>query len=1012
MRNNIDQNERIAIQSGMKMMRCSTQLDFLQQSIVQGSIPQGIVSQMKFTPSIQDELLKAECDKIMHSTGSRILDIMICYYQARKERLAGIHYCTMDRLKNTLETAKYNDICSKLSHVLNKERKVCETTHEHKLKRDISAHKKYVPKVSMSQAVQKRTFRAIRQRRKSAHMKKRRVPAPKFRRRKVKGTLPKVEEMSLERLKDTVINLSDVNLTKEQLYLFYLSQSFAPTPGLPNLSTFEKDLEQWYSKLRYRVIFKDQPRKEDLFFQQLAVEKKLTSLKGKKLASRTQNYALELFIDNVNRDAHHAKQRVRHKTPDNLLPQCRKALKQLENIYDDQEIIIRPFDKGTGFFLLHKDDYIQRALQHLNDREKYIIIDDPKKEALEAKNAITAWTEDFYTEPGMTTEVIARVIPDLEQQTCGNIYLNPKAHKPPLYPGRLITTGCNSYVENLSAVTAHELKKVQVPYVIIDRQQFLRKIDSINNSELLHGKDIIHVSVDVVNMFPNIPREFGIQECIKHLNKRNIPHLFSTACIVEGLKITLDYNLATFNGTTYKQTSGTAMGPKNACDYADVAMNYIDQAVHNNNPDTSPCPHVPVDWNRFRDDVYMPWIGSEAQLLEFMDWLNSIHPSLKFTVKYSRDGVEFLDLFVYTGIDNKLNTRLFSKGSDTHSYLTPNSCHKLHMIENIPFNTARRVYQNNSEYVNYECDKVTYTNYLLDRGYDSKFVSDAFERAESLDRQSLYQVKANSSTGKLFLPLVTETNPALPDMAKIINKHKHILALDPTLEKVIPADSLFVSHRSAKTIADRLISSKRPQPSAVVESVAEHNNSINADPVEIENDNLGCKKCSASRCYMCKHFLNESTTFSSCHTEQTFRHKHLMTCSTENVIYMIDCVVHNVSYIGYTTTNIKTRFSNNKSHLKNNNASCEIVKHLMQLDHNIDFSSTKLYDESLGRCLNITLIEKVDLGNASTTAEKEAKCETREGYWQTQLKTLRTGGGLNSKDSRKYVTRRKQTSSR
>ena len=156
-------------------------------------------------------------------------------------------------------------------------------------------------------------------------------------------------------------------------------------------------MEQWYSKLRYRVIIKDQPRKKDLFFQQLAVEKKLTSysarvpyscdstfvsrsrvcessereiskqsklksLIGKKLASRTQNYAFELFIDNVNRDAHHAKQRVSHETPDNLLPQCRKAHKQLKNIYDDEEIIIKPFDKGTGFFFLHKDDYIQHFI--------------------------------------------------------------------------------------------------------------------------------------------------------------------------------------------------------------------------------------------------------------------------------------------------------------------------------------------------------------------------------------------------------------------------------------------------------------------------------------------------------------------------------------------------------------------------------------------------------------------------------------------------------------------------
>jgi hypothetical protein len=52
----------------------------------------------------------------------------------------------------------------------------------------------------------------------------------------------------------------------------------------------------------------------------------------------------------------------------------------------------------------------------------------------------------------------------------------------------------------------------------------------------------------------------------------------------------------------------------------------------------------------------------------------------------------------------------------------------------------------------------------------------------------------------------------------------------------------------------------------------------------------------------------------------------------------------------------------------------------MIVGHDIDFTSTRLYDESLKRCINFTLIEKVDLGSASTTSEKEAKCESREGY--------------------------------
>ena len=45
------------------------------------------------------------------------------------------------------------------------------------------------------------------------------------------------------------------------------------------------------------------------------------------------------------------------------------------------------------------------------------------------------------------------------------------------------------------------------------------------------------------------------------------------------------------------------MGPKNACDYADVAMNYIDQAVHGKNPACLSFRIIPEFWARFRDDT-------------------------------------------------------------------------------------------------------------------------------------------------------------------------------------------------------------------------------------------------------------------------------------------------------------------------------------------------------------------------------------------------------------------------
>ena len=84
----------------------------------------------------------------------------------------------------------------------------------------------------------------------------------------------------------------------------------------------------------------------------------------------------------------------------------------------------------------------------------------------------------------------------------------------------------------------------------------------------------------------------------------------------------------------------------------------------------------------------------------------------------------------------------------------------------------------------------------------------------------------------------------------------------------------------------------------------------------------------------------------------------------------------------------------------------------MEHPHDIDFSSIINYDQSLCKHVRVTLIEQVKVEPGDSKAQKEAKCEAREGFWQTQLKTLQSYGGLNKKDSRKYVTRRQQEKNR
>ena len=416
--------------------------------------------------------------------------------------------------------------------------------------------------------------------------------------------------------------------------------------------------------------------------------------------------------------------------------------------------MVRPFDKGVGFFLLEEEDYINRIGVHLNDRTVYSIVDNLDNLVSDIINVITNWTISFKDEIGMTKKIREWVIPCVDLNRPGNMYLNPKAHKPPLYPGRMITTGCGSYIENLSALTAYELKKANLEYRIIDTPHFLRKIDSLNASTILLGKDVIHVAIDISNMFTNIPREMGIRQCTKHLAERSsCDRLFSTECIIKALEITLNYNVAAFNGITYRQERGAAMGPKNSCEYADCAMDEIDMLVNSNIVEHGP-QHRPAFWGRLRDDIYMAWVGTVEQLLEFMAWLNSIHKDLVFTYDYSKDGVEFLDTFVYA-VGDVVQTKLYSKTSDTHCYLIPTSCHKSHVLKNIPYGVARRVRQNNSEDTNFLEQKEVFTQYLLDRGYHSSLIENAFNKFSDLaNRKDLYSLKEKNDKTTCLIPMV------------------------------------------------------------------------------------------------------------------------------------------------------------------------------------------------------------------------------------------------------------------
>ena len=102
--------------------------------------------------------------------------------------------------------------------------------------------------------------------------------------------------------------------------------------------------------------------------------------------------------------------------------------------------------------------------------------------------------------------------------------------------------------------------------------------------------------------------------------------------------------------------SYTAMGPKNACSHADLAMGIIDEKAKFEGS------LRPILWWRYRDDIFDLWTQGLPKLLEFTDYINDLYPTIKFELVYSENHLNFLDLTLHF-CNRFISTDVYANGS-------------------------------------------------------------------------------------------------------------------------------------------------------------------------------------------------------------------------------------------------------------------------------------------------------------------------------------------------------------
>ena len=118
----------------------------------------------------------------------------------------------------------------------------------------------------------------------------------------------------------------------------------------------------------------------------------------------------------------------------------------------------------------------------------------------------------------------------------------------------------------------------------------------------------------------------------------------------------------------------------------------------------------------------MIWSGTEEELKQFTQEVNSLRDSTKFTVEYSKKEITFLDTTV-TINESKLLTKLYKKPTDRSAYLHNQSYHPNHLKKNIPYGQAIRIKRFCSQNEDYQTALHEMKEAFIKRGYQKEQAS-------------------------------------------------------------------------------------------------------------------------------------------------------------------------------------------------------------------------------------------------------------------------------------------------
>ena len=357
------------------------------------------------------------------------------------------------------------------------------------------------------------------------------------------------------------------------------------------------------------------------------------------------------------------------------------------------------------------------------------------------------------------------------------------------------------------------------------------------------------------------------------------------------LELVLHHNVFQFNGITYRQKHGTAMGTSLAPPFAILYMASLEE------PFIQSRTLKPLLYKRYIDDVFMIWQHGIEELRLFIRDFNQLRPRIQLTFESSSTEINFLDTTVYKGSrhSNKgyLDIKPYFKSTNSMNYLHFSSTHPRSVFKGIVVGETTRFLRNSSNATTFENTIAKFKQALKLRGYPHNFVDKHIRNVNFVDRTSLLMNKPRT---QMTRPIMVHCyHPQDGEIRNIISNHMNILRREPIIAARFP-DLPLMSHTVGKTTHQFLIRASLPT------SLVENNNRTPGVPQplltfkELPPNNTRCTYYGCGTCSM----MSDTQAVISTTRHKTFRIRGNFTCRSTHVVYCITCKKCRKQYVGQT----------------------------------------------------------------------------------------------------------------